>query len=131
MRISAYDIDGRSELFLQADGAWAALGPLDLAELIRSGDEGRKLLAAAAARASASAALPAGARLLAPLPRPGKLVFVGVNYLDHVAELPRSGRSPPSRSSSPSSPARSAVMATRSSSLTPIARSTTRSSWRW
>ncbi len=30
-----------------------------------------------------------GVRLLAPIPRPGKLLCVGVNYRDHVLEVPK------------------------------------------
>ena len=37
--------------------------------------------------------LPAGARLLAPV-QPGKIVAIGLNYLDHIRE---SGAEPPSR----------------------------------
>ena len=62
--------------------------PGSMSELLTGGD-----LALGALRAAARAATAAGrpadvdsARRIAPVPRPGKIVAVGLNYHDHVAE---------------------------------------------
>src|SRR5690349_14162395 len=45
-----------------------------------------RLRAAVAERSGQGAAIPAGARIGAPIPRPGKIVCIGLNYADHAAE---------------------------------------------
>lgn len=52
-------------------------------ELLRSGEEGW----AAAREARASGDLLNGARILAPIPRPAKLIFGGANYREHIVEV--------------------------------------------
>src|SRR5687767_12194308 len=51
---------------------------------------GETVLARARKAAEAGSATPlADVRLLAPIPRPPKIVCIGVNYADHVAEVGR------------------------------------------
>jgi len=45
-----------------------------------------RLRAAVAERAGEAAAIPEGTRIGAPIPRPGKIVCIGLNYADHAAE---------------------------------------------
>jgi 2,4-diketo-3-deoxy-L-fuconate hydrolase len=66
-----------------ADGQVHATGHTDMRELIASGPEAW----AALSGAGLGPAVP-GARLLAPLPAPGKLLFCGVNYPGHLEENP-------------------------------------------
>jgi 2-keto-4-pentenoate hydratase/2-oxohepta-3-ene-1,7-dioic acid hydratase in catechol pathway len=87
MRLHRYDVDGAPQLAV-SDGARVAVLPVDdVAALLADGDGG----AAAIARALRDAPpgdLPDGARQLPALPAPGKLLFCGVNYRDHVDEVP-------------------------------------------
>jgi 2-keto-4-pentenoate hydratase/2-oxohepta-3-ene-1,7-dioic acid hydratase in catechol pathway len=70
-----------------------------MADLIIGGTPGVAALRAAAASAAGSAAIVGGGRklsaatLLAPLPRPGKIVAIGRNYREHTTE---EGVEPPS-----------------------------------
>ena len=69
--------------------------------------------------------------LLAPVPRPGKVVAIGRNYRDHAAEA---GSEPPAVAADllASGPARSSARATRSAGTRRSRpRSTTRPSWAW
>jgi 2-keto-4-pentenoate hydratase/2-oxohepta-3-ene-1,7-dioic acid hydratase in catechol pathway len=63
-----------------------------VAELADALERGQDPVAAAPAGRPVLEPL-AGVRLLAPVPRPGKILCVGVNYRDHVLEVP--GRSLP------------------------------------
>lgn len=94
MRLAVYEVDGRRVLYVGDGERSASLGATELGELLRSGDAAERI-AEAAARASHDGGPPAGARRFAPLLRPGKQVFVGVNYEDHVAELPPPWRMTP------------------------------------
>lgn len=80
MRIVSLDSpDGRT-LAVKRDGAFAAIdAPADLVSALA--ELGAEPLRAAAERATR----PTTGRLLAPL-RPGKIVAVGLNYLDHIRE---------------------------------------------
>lgn len=51
-----------------------------------------RLRSAVAERAAQAAPLPEGVRIGAPIPRPGKIVCIGLNYADHAAET---GAAPP------------------------------------
>lgn len=63
----------------------AAALPQDMLELLANGAPA--LEAANAATASATATLPlASVRLLPPVPRPGKIICIGLNYRDHARE---------------------------------------------
>lgn len=62
-----------------------------LADLLAAGPEALEVARGAPARRARRCALEA-ARLLAPVPRPAKVLGIGMNYAAHVAEL---GRTPP------------------------------------
>jgi len=91
MRFVTYrGADGKPAAGVVRDGAVVSLEPAgfpDLLTLIRGGEEA---LAAARRRLEsvpASAATPlAEVQLLAPIPRPPKIICIGLNYRDHAAE---------------------------------------------
>jgi 2-keto-4-pentenoate hydratase/2-oxohepta-3-ene-1,7-dioic acid hydratase in catechol pathway len=95
MRLISFHHEGLPGLGVQhPDGrTWssatlAAGLPVTMAELLAAGDPALDALRAAAASAGASGLpgnVPAEA-LLAPVPRPGKVVAVGLNYHAHAAE---------------------------------------------
>jgi 2-keto-4-pentenoate hydratase/2-oxohepta-3-ene-1,7-dioic acid hydratase in catechol pathway len=65
------------------------LGPLGVADLpaiVGAGPAAVRELAGRLAASAAPAIDPAAVRLLAPLPRPGKIVCIGLNYHDHCRE---------------------------------------------
>jgi 2-keto-4-pentenoate hydratase/2-oxohepta-3-ene-1,7-dioic acid hydratase in catechol pathway len=65
----------------------AAAGFPSLLDLIEAGSDGRDKAEAFAAGARAENKLPLGSvKLMAPIPRPRKLICVGLNYRDHAAE---------------------------------------------
>lgn len=84
MRVGTASAGGRAVPVIERDGG---LWPIEGA----AGRDLRELIAAGAALAPAPGGPLEGARLIAPL-RPGKIVAIGLNYLDHVRE---SGVEPP------------------------------------
>jgi 2-keto-4-pentenoate hydratase/2-oxohepta-3-ene-1,7-dioic acid hydratase in catechol pathway len=97
MRVITYEDAGRMHPGLVKDGTVINLetaGFRSVIELIEAGPEGlakaEKL--ASDAPPTAQRALPE-VRLCAPIPKPGKLICVGLNYLDHAketgAEIPK------------------------------------------
>ncbi|MFI6845140.1 fumarylacetoacetate hydrolase family protein [Kitasatospora sp. NPDC050467] len=98
-RLGARTGDRVADLAALATAAGAEL-PGDLAALIRAGEPALATARALLAAAPAGASLPlAEVTLCAPL-RPGKVVGVGLNYVEHVAESHRSldtGRELPDR----------------------------------
>lgn len=90
MRVHAYDVRGDRTVFVERGDGWGRVGTGDLVDLLR-GRGPEDLLAGTEWGASP----PAGSRLLAPLHRPRKLLFCGVNYQDHVDELPPPWRATP------------------------------------
>ena len=95
MRLVSFDDGAGDRLGIeQAPGRiWASrsLGaglPGSMAELLAGGERALTALRSAA-RAAAAAGRPGEvdpARLVAPVPRPGKIMAVGLNYRDHVEE---------------------------------------------
>jgi 2-keto-4-pentenoate hydratase/2-oxohepta-3-ene-1,7-dioic acid hydratase in catechol pathway len=79
-------LDGERVLDVTATGAGL---PSSMIELIRGGEEALAALAAVAAEPDLPTLALAEARLHAPIPRPGKIVGVGLNYSEHVAESAR------------------------------------------
>ncbi len=63
--------------------------PTSLADLLALGDAGLKKAADAVAKGQP---LPKGLKVLAPIPRPEKVICIGLNYADHAKE---SGQAPP------------------------------------
>jgi acylpyruvate hydrolase len=61
--------------------------PVDIIAFLNGGDDNRALAEQALADPPADAVLARGAvRLIAPIPRPGKIICIGLNYRDHAAE---------------------------------------------
>ena len=88
MRLARYDVDGESQLFADGGGGWVKLWVDDVRSLLAQGADGHRRLEEAARQASADSGPPAGARVLAPLIDPGKMIFVGGNYRDALEALP-------------------------------------------
>jgi 2-keto-4-pentenoate hydratase/2-oxohepta-3-ene-1,7-dioic acid hydratase in catechol pathway len=92
MRLVTYERNGqRSTGALTNNGivdlptASGGVLPGDMVALLQQGDDGVKRARDAAARSSSAISLK-DARLLAPIPRPGKIIGIGLNYADHAAE---------------------------------------------
>ncbi|MBI2714816.1 MAG: fumarylacetoacetate hydrolase family protein [Rhizobiales bacterium] len=80
-------VEGDSVIDLQAVDASV---PGDLGEVLRRGQGDLTPLADLAKKAPASARLPlAGLKYALPVARPGKIICLGLNYLDHVKEGPQ------------------------------------------
>jgi 2-keto-4-pentenoate hydratase/2-oxohepta-3-ene-1,7-dioic acid hydratase in catechol pathway len=87
MRVTALETDGERRLILEApDGASAPLPGGDLAELLRGSPDPESLVAAAA-QDLRRGSRPTG-RVVSPVVQPSKQLYVGVNYHEHVKELP-------------------------------------------
>jgi len=85
-------VEGDNVIDLQAVDASI---PGDLGEYLRAHDGDLKPLAATAAKAPASARRPlAGLKFGLPVARPGKIICLGLNYLDHVKEGPQKDNIP-------------------------------------
>ena len=85
-------VEGDSVIDLQAVDAAV---PGDLGEFLRANNGDLKPLAALATRAPASARIPlAGLKFALPVTRPGKIICLGLNYLDHVKEGPQKDNIP-------------------------------------
>src|SRR5919198_1809070 len=103
MRLVTYLVDGerrvgtlRDREVVDLNRADATL-PIDVVALLEAGaatlERARRAVASAAAESAAVQSLEA-VKLLAPIPRPPKIVCVGLNYADHVAEAAAHGRPP-------------------------------------
>jgi 2-keto-4-pentenoate hydratase/2-oxohepta-3-ene-1,7-dioic acid hydratase in catechol pathway len=80
-------VDGEAVIDLQAVDASV---PTDLGDALRLNNGDLKPFAALAKRAPASARRPlAGLKFGFPVARPGKIICLGLNYLDHVKEGPQ------------------------------------------
>jgi len=80
-------VEGDNVIDLQAADANL---PGDLGEFLRRGNGDLKPLADLAKKAPASARRPlAGLKFALPVARPGKIICLGLNYLDHVKEGPQ------------------------------------------
>jgi 2-keto-4-pentenoate hydratase/2-oxohepta-3-ene-1,7-dioic acid hydratase in catechol pathway len=84
MRLVTYAADGVRRVAVRRDGELVDTGYDDMIELIRAGAEGMER----AARAAESGEPVRAARLLAPVPRPGKILCSGINYASHKEENP-------------------------------------------
>ncbi|HEY4142891.1 MAG TPA: fumarylacetoacetate hydrolase family protein, partial [Pseudolabrys sp.] len=72
-----------------------ANAPADLGDYLRANNGDMKPLAALVAKAPASARIPlAGLKLTMPVAKPGKIICLGLNYLDHVKEGPQKDNIP-------------------------------------
>ncbi|MEP7032112.1 MAG: fumarylacetoacetate hydrolase family protein, partial [Pseudolabrys sp.] len=85
-------VEGDNVINLQAVDANI---PSDLGEYLRKSNGDLKPLAELAKKAPASARLPlAGLKFALPVARPGKIICLGLNYLDHVKEGPQKDNIP-------------------------------------
>jgi acylpyruvate hydrolase len=90
MRFAVYEKEGRRGLAVEHEGGFKGLlkdevgYPGDLQDLIAEGVDftpvGQALVAGSAVDINS-------VRLLSPLPRPSKIVCIGLNYIDHSAEV--------------------------------------------
>ena len=85
-------VEGNAVIDLQAADAAT---PTDLGEALRRSNGDLKALADLAKKAPASARRPlAGLKFGLPVARPGKIICLGLNYLDHVKEGPQKDNIP-------------------------------------
>jgi 2-keto-4-pentenoate hydratase/2-oxohepta-3-ene-1,7-dioic acid hydratase in catechol pathway len=85
-------VEGDNVIDLQAVDASA---PADLGDWLRRSNGDLKPLADLAAKAPASARRPlAGLKFALPVAKPGKIICLGLNYLDHVKEGPQKDNIP-------------------------------------
>ena len=85
-------VEGDQVIDLQAADASA---PADLAEWLRRGNGDLSAMRDLAKKAPASARRPlAGLKYTLPVTRPGKIICLGLNYLDHVKEGPQKDNIP-------------------------------------
>lgn len=101
MKIVGFEVNNNSRLGV-VDGdtvidltAVNAAAPSDLGEWLRQNNGDLKPLADLASKAPASARLPlAGLKYTLPVTKPGKIICLGLNYLDHVKEGPQKDNIP-------------------------------------
>lgn len=83
MRYRAYERNGKAGLAVKTGDFWRDLGNRTLIDLLVEGRERAPL-----GIGEAPEIVLDGLRLLPPIPRPGKILCVGLNYIDHAAESP-------------------------------------------
>lgn len=84
MKLVTFEAAGETGVGVLRDGDVVPTGFTNMFELIHGGGAALALLAGAAGAASPIR----DARVLAPILRPGKLLFCGINYLSHQQENP-------------------------------------------
>jgi 2-keto-4-pentenoate hydratase/2-oxohepta-3-ene-1,7-dioic acid hydratase in catechol pathway len=85
MRYRAFDRQGKAHVAVcEQQGEWRDLGETSLVDLLSSGR-------AIAIPANAPVVDLASVKPLPPIPNPGKVLCVGLNYVDHAAESPYKG----------------------------------------
>jgi 2-keto-4-pentenoate hydratase/2-oxohepta-3-ene-1,7-dioic acid hydratase in catechol pathway len=86
MRYRTFERAGNACLAVRIDGLWRDLGERTLVDIIAGGT---------ADKISVSADRPVmdilSVKMLPPIPRPGKVLCVGLNYADHASESPYEG----------------------------------------
>jgi 2,4-diketo-3-deoxy-L-fuconate hydrolase len=84
MRLVTYGANGDQRVGVRVEAGIVDGGYADVVALIRDGESGLKR----ARRAAESGKPVAGARVLAPIPSPGKILCSGINYASHKEENP-------------------------------------------
>jgi 2,4-diketo-3-deoxy-L-fuconate hydrolase len=84
MRLYTFEAAGRQKVGVERAGRLVELPFASMIELIRAGSSGLDV----AANASGPSHDLASVRLLAPIPRPGKILCSGLNYRSHIEENP-------------------------------------------
>jgi 2,4-diketo-3-deoxy-L-fuconate hydrolase len=97
VRIVRYLNGDAAAVGMRVDGGVVPIGSSSVLELIRGGAPALEEADEQGLRAQREGRTVVPERLLAPLPRPSRLFFCGVNYHDHVREVP--GRSTPTEPS--------------------------------
>ena len=88
VRLIAREVDNHPHLFAESDSGSIDLGVGSLREVLPAGlDDLSAALSRGRLVAPGGAAL-ADAKILAPVSSPSKMLFVGLNYRDHLDELP-------------------------------------------
>jgi 2-keto-4-pentenoate hydratase/2-oxohepta-3-ene-1,7-dioic acid hydratase in catechol pathway len=91
MRLYTFEADGQRRLGAEREGRLADLSaalPSDMLSLIQAGEAGLAAARAALASGAGETYELGRVRLLAPLPRPGKILCSGINYRGHLEENP-------------------------------------------
>lgn len=83
MRYRTYEKNGHQGLAVKDGDTWRDLGEQDLIDLISTGRAQDATLVAGAPELDLEQV-----EFLPPIPRPGKVLCVGLNYVDHAAESP-------------------------------------------
>lgn len=86
MRYRTYSRNGDTGLAVHDGAVWRDLGGLELTQLIASGRASDPSLAEGAPELDIDTVT-----TLPPIPRPGKVICVGLNYVDHAKESPYEG----------------------------------------
>lgn len=81
MKLMTYRKDGAEGVAAMRGAGWVDLGPTDLLTALDAPDLPQRVAAAPVLDLGAVKVLP-------PIPRPGKIICVGLNYADHAAESP-------------------------------------------
>lgn len=85
MRLLTYERDGVQGMALACEDGWADLGQIDPIDAVTGSAKFYALAQAAKQAPRLDLAL---VDVLPPVPRPGKIICVGLNYADHTAESP-------------------------------------------
>jgi 2-keto-4-pentenoate hydratase/2-oxohepta-3-ene-1,7-dioic acid hydratase in catechol pathway len=83
MRYRSFETDGVHRVAVLREGTWFDLGPMSIVDLIAAGKTRSQDLPTDCREVDLSRV-----RLLPAIPRPGKIICVGLNYVDHAAESP-------------------------------------------
>lgn len=81
MKLMTYRKDGAEGVAAMRGAGWVDLGPTDLLTALDAPDLPQRVAAAPVLDLATVKVLP-------PIPRPGKIICVGLNYADHAAESP-------------------------------------------
>ena len=81
MKLMTYRKDGAEGVAAMRGAGWVDLGPTDLLTALDAPDLPQRVAAAPVLDLATVQVLP-------PIPRPGKIICVGLNYADHAAESP-------------------------------------------
>ena len=88
MHLYTFEIDRQPLVGVEREGQLVALPFASMLDLIRAGRNGLAEAKAILQKPRAMSYPINKAKLLAPIPRPGKMLFSGLNYKSHVEENP-------------------------------------------
>jgi 2-keto-4-pentenoate hydratase/2-oxohepta-3-ene-1,7-dioic acid hydratase in catechol pathway len=96
VRVLTYEKDGKAAVGVRLPGGIAPSGYDDMVELIEDGAAGLERARATAERAAGEGTLVEPDRILAPIPRPRVMLYMGINFKSHGDELSADMPPPPS-----------------------------------